>query len=225
MKKQLLLFVMMLLSMVASAYDFELDGFYYNVISVSDLTLELTTDVEIKDQLNDTDNNKKYSGNVVIPETVNYKGKDWKIIKISYTFKYCYDVTSVTIPSSVSEIGECSFVGCSSLKEINLSGGIKRIGMWAFFRCGLEKLIIPNNITHVGRCVFQDCNSLKEVIIEEGDEPIYFEGGNWSFGVFADCSAIEKAIINRKYTFYDFRNEIVTPPFRRCLSLITITRS
>ena len=221
MKKQLLLFVMMLLSMVASAYDFELDGFYYNVISVSDLTLELTTDVEIKDQLNDTDNNKKYSGNVVIPETVNYKGKDWKIIKISYTFKYCYDVTSVTIPSSVSEIGECSFVGCSSLKEINLSGGIKRIGMWAFFRCGLEKLIIPNNITHVGRCVFQDCNSLKEVIIEEGDEPIYFEGGNWSFGVFADCSAIEKAIINRKYTFYDFRNEIVTPPFRRCLSLKT----
>ena len=80
MKKLLLLFVMMLLSMVASAYDFELDGFYYNVISVSDLTLELTTDVEIKDQLNDTDNNKKYSGNVVIPETVNYKGKDWKII-------------------------------------------------------------------------------------------------------------------------------------------------
>ena len=36
MKKQLLLFVMMLLPMVASAYDFELDGFYYNVISVSD---------------------------------------------------------------------------------------------------------------------------------------------------------------------------------------------
>ena len=221
MKKQLLLLVMMLLPMVASAYDFELDGFYYNVISVSDLTLELTTDVEIKDQLNDTDNNKKYSGDVVIPETVNYKGKEWKITKISYTFKFCYDVTSVTIPSSVSEIGECSFIGCSSLKEINISGGIKRIGMWAFFRCGLEKLIIPNNITYVDQCAFQDCNSLKEVIIEEGDEPIYFKGGNWSFGVFADCSALEKAEINREYTFYDFRNEIVTPPFRRCLSLKT----
>jgi len=207
--------------MVASAYDFELDGFYYNVISVSDLTLELTTDVEIRDELNDGDNNKKYSGDVVIPETVNYKGKDWKIIKISYTFKFCYDVTSVTIPSSVSEIGRCSFIGCSSLKYINLSGGIKTIGMWAFMRCGFEKLNIPNNITYVDQCAFAECNSLKEVIIEEGDEPVYFKGGNWSFGVFADCSALEKTEINREYTFYDFRNEIVTPPFRRCLSLKT----
>ena len=53
MKKLLLLLVAMMLPMVASAYDFELDGFYYNIISVSDLTLELTTDVEIKDILND----------------------------------------------------------------------------------------------------------------------------------------------------------------------------
>ena len=67
----------MMLPMVASAYDFELDGFYYNIISVSDLTLELTTDVEIKDILNDTDNNKKYYGDIIIPESVNYKGKEW----------------------------------------------------------------------------------------------------------------------------------------------------
>ena len=221
MKKLLFLLVTMMLPMVASAYDFELDGFYYNIISVSDLTVELTTDVEIKDILNDTDNNKKYSGDVIIPESVNYKGKEWKIVKIDYAFKYCSEITSVTIPPSVTEIGECSFIGCTSLKQIDLSGGIKIIGKWAFFRCGLEKLNIPNNITHVSQCAFQDCNSLKEVIIEEGDEPVYFEGGNWSYGVFADCSALEKAVINRKYTFYDFRNEIVTPPFRRCLSLRT----
>ena len=213
----------MMLPMVASAYDFELDGFYYNIISVSDLTLELTTDVEIKDILNDTDNNKKYYGDIIIPESVNYKGKEWKIVRIDYAFKFCSGITSVTIPSSVTEIGECSFIGCTSLKQIDLSGGIKNIGKWAFSRCGLEKLNIPNNVTHVSLCAFYDCNSLTEVIIEEGDESIYFEGGNNSgVGVFADCPNLEKAIINRNYTFQYYYTQSSTPPFRRCKGLRNI---
>lgn len=217
MKKQLLLLVMMLLPMVASAYDFELDGFYYNVISVSDLTLELTTDVEIKDKYNDTDNNKKYSGDITIPKSINYKGKEWTIERINGTFKFSTEMTSVSIPSSIIEIGECSFVGCYSLKEIVLSEGIQTIGKDAFFFSGLEKIIIPKNVSYVGRCAFCNCNSLKEVIIEEGDNPIYFEGGNWLYGVFADCPQLNKAVINRNYTFSDGNGG--TPPFRHCTSL------
>ena len=220
MMKRLLFLMATMLPIVASAYDFELDGFYYNVISVSDLTLELTTDVEIKDRYNDTDNNKKYTGDIVIPEDIEYKGKKWAIAKICGTFKFCTEMTSVKIPSSVSEIGECSFVGCSSLKEINLSGGIKTIGKDAFFNSGIEKLSIPNNVTYVARCAFCNCNFLKEVIIEEGEEDIYFEGGNWQYGIFADCPTLESAIINRNYTFSNINNG--TPPFRRCLSLKTL---
>ena len=217
MKKQLFLLAMFLLPIMANAYDFELDGFYYNVISVSDLTLELTTDVEIKDKYNDTDNNKKYSGDITIPKSINYKGKEWTIERINGTFKFSTEMTSVSIPSSIIEIGECSFVGCYSLKEIVLSEGIQTIGKDAFFFSGLEKIIIPKNVSYVGRCAFCNCNSLKEVIIEEGDNPIYFEGGNWLYGVFADCPQLNKAVINRNYTFSDGNGG--TPPFRHCTSL------
>ena len=60
----------------------------------------------------------KYTGNIVIPETVS----SWTTFKVTSidegAFSGCTNLTSVTIPSTMTTIGENAFSGCSSLKNI-----------------------------------------------------------------------------------------------------------
>ena len=57
----------LLCSVMANAYDFEVDGIYYNILSSTDLTAEVTY------------GDNKYTGNVIIPSIVNYKSRDLTI--------------------------------------------------------------------------------------------------------------------------------------------------
>ena len=100
--KQLLITVVMLLcSATASAYDFEVDGIYYNILSLSDLTVAVTS------------GDNEYSGEVIIPSTVSYKSKALTVTSIGeYAFYDCCGLTSVTIGNSVTSIGNYAFYNC-----------------------------------------------------------------------------------------------------------------
>ena len=69
MKKHLLLLLMILLPMVASADAVEIDGIYYNLITKAKIA-------EV------TKNPDKYTGVVVIPESVTYEGTDYSVTSI-----------------------------------------------------------------------------------------------------------------------------------------------
>ncbi|MBQ8223365.1 MAG: hypothetical protein IJZ87_08510 [Bacteroidales bacterium] len=99
--KQLLITIAVLLcSATTYAYDFEVDGIYYNIISMEDLTVEVTNgDIE-------------YSGEVVISSTVTIQSRIFKVIGINPdAFDYS-GITSLTIPNSVTSILEGSFYNC-----------------------------------------------------------------------------------------------------------------
>ena len=90
MKKQLLLFVMMLLPMMASAAAVEIDGIYYNLAAN---TAEVTS------------NPNKYMGGIVIPATVNYDNVTYSVTSIGISaFRSCSGLASVTIPNNVTTI-------------------------------------------------------------------------------------------------------------------------
>ena len=107
--KQLLTTVAVLLCSVAvNAHDFEVDGIYYNIISASDLTVEVT---HKGDSPHDFSN--EYRGEVIIPETVVYKSKTLTVTSIGDSAFYnCDGLTSVTIPNSVTSIEYYAFYYC-----------------------------------------------------------------------------------------------------------------
>ncbi|MBQ8409192.1 MAG: leucine-rich repeat domain-containing protein, partial [Clostridia bacterium] len=55
---------------------------------------------------------------------------------------------SISIPGSVTTIGECAFLQCSNLTTVTLSEGVSQIGMSAFYGCtNLTTIHIPNSVT------------------------------------------------------------------------------
>ena len=121
MKKLILSFLMMVLPILAFAYDAEINGIYYNFSGDE-------AGVTYRDR-----NYNSYSGSVVIPESVTYNGKTYSVMSIGgMAFYGCSDLTSVTIPESVTSIGSSAFDGCSGLTSITIPNRVTYIGDYAF---------------------------------------------------------------------------------------------
>lgn len=101
MKKIFLFAICVLLFYSVGAYDFEHNGFYYNILSLSDLTVELTCGGEENEYKNTT---PSYSGDVTIPQITEYANKTFKVIQINpYAFINC-SIATLTIPETIESI-------------------------------------------------------------------------------------------------------------------------
>lgn len=102
MKKILLLACSVFVFLSAMAYDFESNGFYYNIISLSDLTAELTCSGAEDEYENET---ATYSGDITIPQTAEYANKTFRVIGINpYAFINC-SIGTLTIPETIESVG------------------------------------------------------------------------------------------------------------------------
>jgi len=71
----------------------------------------------------------QYTGNIIIPENVEYNGATYPVTSIgNEAFYGCSDLTSVTIPNSVTSIWSEAFYGCSGLTSITIPNSVTSIG-------------------------------------------------------------------------------------------------
>ncbi len=183
-KKLSLLFVLMLSTLTASAYDAQIDGIYYNLVTKAK-------------QAEVTYGDSEYTGSVTIPATVTYNDVTYSVTSIgggAFQVPWYSGLTSVTIPNSVTSIGEYAFEGCSGLTSMTIPNSVTSIGNGAFSGCfGLTELTIPNSVTSIGEGTFSGCTSLTSLTIPNSVTSI-------GKGAFENCSGLTSVKIPNSVT-------------------------
>ena len=105
-----------------------------------------------------------------IPSAVEFEGNQYPVIKInSSVFSGNTNLTAVTLPAGLVEIGAYAFNGCQNLASVTLPESLTTLGDYAFSSCKLLKMIkIPSGVTTIPNDCFSKCSSLESVKIPEG---------------------------------------------------------
>ena len=77
-------------------------------------------------------------------------------------------LTTITLPTTLTSIGESAFHYCKSLSTItNLSSltSLTSIGNLAFYNCGFTTLTLPNSVTSINYCAFFGCDKLQTLTL------------------------------------------------------------
>lgn len=131
-----------------------------------------------------------YSGDVVIPEMVQYNNETYQVTTIGVAaFAECKYLTSVKLPNSLTTIGGGAFRGCKSLSSIDIPSSVNKIGVAAFMYCGLTSISVPDGVDSLQNNVFDSCYSLESITIPSS---IVFIGPS----AFYDCRKLESVYIS-----------------------------
>ena len=151
-----------------------------------------------------------YSGDIVIPEKVTINGKEYVVTSIGNQAFFENPVTSVSIPNSVTSIGDEAFRGCTKLTSVNIPNNVTQIGEWAFAGTAITSATIPNGVTTLSKSIFNGCDYLASVTIPNSVTSIGYKA-------FYRCLNLASIIIPNSVT------SIGELAFWECRSLTSIT--
>ena len=128
------------------------------------------------------------------------------------------NITSIKIPSNITEIKTIAFHNCSELKRVDIAYGVTKINSGAFFLCQkLEEITIPDSVREIGVLAFYFCKNLKSVKLSNNLEKLrqsafrYCESlteisipdGVTEIGtaMFANCTNLKSVVLGKNLTY------------------------
>ena len=146
---------------------------------------------------------------LVIPE-VSPDG-DRVVAVEDYGFIWKTDLKSVSLPDTVTSIGQWAFAECASLAAVELPPSLMSIGTAAFLECtALREITLPEGLSTLGDSAFSTCTALARVVLPTTLKAI----PQWCF---YNCAALEEL------TFAEGLTEIGYSAFYGCASMTTVT--
>ena len=134
-------------------------------------------------------NNNYTLSDIVIPASISWNGKNYPVTKLgNRCFSGCSSLTSVTIPSSVTSLGEMCFA-YSGLTSVTIPSSVKSLEEFCFYNCtNLKSIIIPSSVTSLKGNCFGGCSSLTSVTIPSSVKSL----GEWCF---QKCTSLKSVTI------------------------------
>ena len=155
--KHLFTALLLLSATMAFAEEATIDGIKYDIITKAKQAKVIS--------------GGNYSGNIVIPETIEHNGATCSVTSIGGNAFYdCDYLTSITIPNSVTSIGDRAFERCSGFTSITIPNSVTSIGNYAFYWCyNLTSVTIGNSVTSIGEGAFERCSGLESIVVDAGN--------------------------------------------------------
>ena len=111
-----------------------------------------------------------------------------------YAFTSCENLTSITIPESVTSLGLGAFYGCSSLTNITIPGSVTSLSNSVFNGCTkLSNITIPSSVTHIGSSAFQACFDITSITIPDGVTTLESQA-------FRACTSLTSIVLPKSVT-------------------------
>lgn len=138
--------------------------------------------------------NKDKSELVFVCHTVKKMSIPSSVTKIGdYAFYKCTDLTSIELPSGVTSLGRDAFNGCTNLSSITLPSNVKEIRFYAFDGCkNLTSVTLPSGVVRVWDGAFYGCESLRSITLPSDLEYIGFKAFEGCKGLTSIYAFMEK---------------------------------
>ena len=126
-------------------------------------------------------------------------------------FEDCRGLTSISIPSSVTSLGNECFRGCRGLTSVTIPSSVTSLGEYCFYDCsGLTSITIPSSVTSLRDACFDECHGLTSITIPSSVTSL----GN---SCFSHCSGLTSITIPSSVTSLGYNC------FYGCRGLTSIT--
>lgn len=144
---------------------------------------------------------------VTVPDTVN----SLPVTRIGVCAFGCTSISGISIPNTVTNIGDWAFNNCNHLTDVTIPDGVISMGTKVFLFCtNLTYVTIGNGLKNVGTKAFANCNKLASVTLGDGVKNIGDEA-------FCNCGKLTSLSIGNGVTNID------SYAFFGCRSLMNVT--
>ena len=118
-----------------------------------------------------------------------------------------YEVTSIEIPETISEIKNYTFYGFDYLTNVKMSNNVTIIGSYAFKDCtNLKEIVLSDNVTVLKYEAFENCVNLEEIILTKNLKDV-------ASNVFKNCTSLREITILNRFIGFD------SEAFEGCINL------
>ena len=112
-------------------------------------------------------------GFVVDPANVDYDSRNnCNAVILTYNDELQFGCKNSIIPNGVESIAEDAFNHVSGLTSITIPSSVTEIGGWSFWFTGLTRINIPASVSYIGENPFAGCSELAEIVVEDGN-PVF----------------------------------------------------